>query len=214
MAWRLAKSLITLRSQVDAAWPNRSKASDGTIGDAAHQATKSEHNPNAAGVVTAIDITHDPASGADMQKLADSLIASGDSRIWYIIFNRRIWEDGRWTPYSGTSDPHTNHLHLSTNQNPYSYDDPSPWNIKGGTVSTDAVTKEEMKKLVWLANGQNAESNQAYLNDVGNNLNSVLDHLMSYKETKDFHLDVEDYRKGGKAPTSVLINGKEYVEKK
>ena len=33
MAWRVGASLLTLRDQVNAAWPNRSRASDGTIGE-------------------------------------------------------------------------------------------------------------------------------------------------------------------------------------
>jgi hypothetical protein len=32
--------------------------------------------------------------------------------ITYIIHNRRIWQDGKWTPYSGPS-PHTDHVHIS-----------------------------------------------------------------------------------------------------
>src|SRR5688572_5430698 len=110
MAWRLAKSLITLRNQINQLAPYRSTASDGTIGDSAHAAVKSEHNPNSAGVVTAMDITHDPAQGADMNALASKLISSGDDRIWYIIFNKRIWEGGSWSPYYGAND-HSKHLH-------------------------------------------------------------------------------------------------------
>jgi hypothetical protein len=67
MAWRPAKSLIQLRDQINQIAPNRSKASDGTIGDAAHASRASDHNPwvreGDAGVVTAIDITHDPDDG-------------------------------------------------------------------------------------------------------------------------------------------------------
>lgn len=46
MAWRLAGSLVTFRDQLNAAFPNRSKISDGFIGDAAHQAqgSASDHN--------------------------------------------------------------------------------------------------------------------------------------------------------------------------
>ena len=124
----LLKSLATLLSQVNQEWPSRNKASDGLIGDAAHQATKSEHNPNSAGVVTAMDITHDPANGADMNRLAEALTTSGDTRVWYVIFNRRIWEAGKWKPYNG-ANPHDKHLHISVNQSPYSYDDPSSWSI-------------------------------------------------------------------------------------
>lgn len=132
MAWRLAGSLITLRDQYNAAYPNRSKASDGTLGDAAHAAVKSEHNPNAAGVVTAMDITHDPAHGADMNVLKESLIQ--DSRTWYVIFNRRIWERGvGWYAYNG-ANLHDKHLHISTMQSSNLYDDNRQWQIKGGSI--------------------------------------------------------------------------------
>lgn len=118
--WTLAPCLVTLRAQVNAAWPDRSKDSDGTIGDEAHAQTKSEHNPDAAGVVRAFDITHDPAHGCDGNKLAAQLVTSRDSRILYLIWNRRICRSypkpgipaWSWAAYSGP-DPHTNHVHLS-----------------------------------------------------------------------------------------------------
>lgn len=116
MTWRLAGSLVTLRTQINAEWPTRSRVSDGTIGDAAHRARKSDHNPNSAGVVCAMDITHDPQSGADMKLLAESLRASRDPRIKYVIWNERIFSSTntpwQWRTYSG-SNPHTKHLHLS-----------------------------------------------------------------------------------------------------
>ena len=40
---RIAKALATLREQVNSKWPNRSKVNDGWLGDAAHQARKSDH---------------------------------------------------------------------------------------------------------------------------------------------------------------------------
>ena len=83
--WRVAKSLEHLRTQVNNAFPNRSKASDGTIGDISHQGRESDHNPwvvdAGIGVVTALDVTHDPAHGCDAGKLvyvfADFLGAHG-----------------------------------------------------------------------------------------------------------------------------------------
>jgi len=42
MSWRLARSLEPLRNEVNAAAPNRSKASDGTIGDTAHSSRASD----------------------------------------------------------------------------------------------------------------------------------------------------------------------------
>lgn len=43
--WRVAKSLLVLRDQVNKMAPNRNKASDGTIGDETHQSHNSDHNP-------------------------------------------------------------------------------------------------------------------------------------------------------------------------
>lgn len=118
MTWRKAHSLETLRLQLNRAYPNRSKASDGFIGDAAHQATPSDHNPDANGIVHAGDFTHDPANGVDIDRLTDELAASRDPRIKYIIANGLIldsrpqYNPWRWVTYTG-SNPHTKHFHLS-----------------------------------------------------------------------------------------------------
>jgi len=53
---RLCKGGVKLRDQVNRRWPRRDKASDGWIGDRAHSERISDHNPNKAGVVHAIDI--------------------------------------------------------------------------------------------------------------------------------------------------------------
>lgn len=137
---RLANSLKTLRDQVDAKFPTRSKASDGWIGDSAHQARESQHNPNAAGVVCAIDITEDLSVGLDCNRLMEELDASNDPRIYYIIHDRAIdnSDDSR-TPYTG-SNPHTKHLHISTWYNdPSRYDDARTWAIGmlGAELPTD-----------------------------------------------------------------------------
>ena len=69
--WRVAQSLETLRFQLNAMAPGRSKASDGGIGDTDHQNRNSDHNPwvldGSRGVVTARDFTHDPAGGCDCE---------------------------------------------------------------------------------------------------------------------------------------------------
>lgn len=136
MAWRVAKSLETLRKQINAAHPKRSKANDGTIGDAAHASRSSDHNPwvkeGIMGVVTALDITHDPANGVDCGKIAEALKASADLRIKYIIWNKRIWNpdvSDRWRKYSG-SNPHDKHFHVSVKSTKALYDSEKPWVLK------------------------------------------------------------------------------------
>src|SRR5262245_17692709 len=42
--WRVARALERMRAQINAAFPQRSKDSDGTIGDAAHASRASDHN--------------------------------------------------------------------------------------------------------------------------------------------------------------------------
>jgi hypothetical protein len=144
--WRLAKSLEKLRSQVNETWPRRSKASDGTIGDPAHASRTSDHNPNAAGVVCALDITHDPKNGVDAGKLADTLKLSRDPRIKYIISNRRIWNpviSKDWRPYTG-SNPHSKHVHISVVSDKKLYDAVTPWALGSmKPVSVAEVGDEE-----------------------------------------------------------------------
>lgn len=141
MAWRLAKSLETLRAQVNAAHPSRKKTSDGTIGDAAHAARKSDHNPNSAGVVQALDITHDPANGFDAGKFADALLASHDERIKYVISNARIGysSDWKWKPYSG-ANAHRAHVHVSVKDSAVLYDDARPWGAVGPQAQPNPVS--------------------------------------------------------------------------
>ncbi len=146
MAWRLANSLVTLRNQVNAAYPNRDKASDGTIGDAAHAGTVSDHNPNSAGVVTAFDIDSD-LNGGNIWDLANSI--KTDPRVKYLIVNRQIYING-WQPYNGP-DPHTSHLHVSVGND---YDNPKEWNIGG---ANDMAWKETAEELQAIATQLTAE---------------------------------------------------------
>lgn len=143
--WRPAKSLVTLKEQVNRRAPGRRKDSDGTIGNEAHchggAPSSSDHCPwvrdGNTGVVTAIDITHDPRPGmCDAGALAEALRASDDPRLKYIIWNRRIANSSaigsarrwQWRAYGG-SNPHDKHVHISVK--PEGYDSTSPWSIGG-----------------------------------------------------------------------------------
>ena len=136
MAWRLAKSLETFRSQVNAQYPTRSKVSDGTIGDAKHARSSSDHNPwvkdGKMGVVTAIDITHDPDSGVDTWLMADRLRVHQDPRIKYVISNGRIFSSvqspWRWRTYTG-ANKHSRHIHISVLPDKAKYDSTEPWKL-------------------------------------------------------------------------------------
>ena len=98
MSWRLAGTLIGLRDEINAYALVRSTVSDGTIGDSQHAARQSDHNPNAAGVVCAFDITQDPIHGADMAVVSEFLRRHLHPSCTYLIWDRRIagpWRRGR-----------------------------------------------------------------------------------------------------------------------
>ena len=164
MAWRPAKSLETLRSQVNSAAPRRKKTSDGMLGDAAHALRVSDHNPNSAGVVTALDLTHDPAGGFDSYKFAETLRQNKDPRVKYVISNGRIFssitQPWVWRPYTG-SNKHSQHVHVSVTAKPALYDDAAPWRI-AGTVSQPAPTRLLTGITATVFGGPGDENNSAY----------------------------------------------------
>ena len=141
--WRVGKCLLALKKQIDDIAPRRNKASDGTIGDTRHCGSpnpKSDHCPKVRdgtiGVVTAMDITHDPNGGCDANTIAESIRADRDSRVKYVIWNRRIFasqsvngkEAWTWRTYVG-SNPHTKHVHVSVNADKASVDSQEAWNL-------------------------------------------------------------------------------------
>lgn len=175
MAWRLAKALVALRDQVNARFPGRSKASDGTIGDTAHAARASDHNPNKAGVVTAIDLTTDPNDGANTEALAENLRQQRDPRLKYVIAVGRMFSSypaggvpaWTWRPYTG-KNPHIHHFHLSVLGDPARYDDPAMWDIDS-TLPGNALG--EAKPVLRLgAEGANVRLLQTSLNAHGGGL--------------------------------------------
>lgn len=130
--WILTKGLSNLRDQVNEAFPDRDKASDGTIGDAAHQAETSGHNPDdTAGSkaewngdsdntpeVRAWDMDSDlRATPATAQQVVDHVrgLNNVEAVLRYIIYNRKIYKaenDWKAEAYTGPS-AHTEHIHFS-----------------------------------------------------------------------------------------------------
>lgn len=151
--WRLARSLIELEKQVDTAYPKRKRTSDGSIGDAAHEARTSDHNawikdPDGSWIVTAIDLTHDPANGLDAYKFADMLLRNRDPRIKYVISNRRIGagaegpQPWQWRPYNG-ANAHDKHTHVSVEDQKAKYDSPVAWKLDS-LVAAPAPAKPKL----------------------------------------------------------------------
>ena len=122
---RLCKGGVTLRDQIDRRWPKRDKSSDGWIGDRAHFERISDHNPNKAGVVHAIDIDENLgtyANGRTARLLANQLLdyaasgLPGSSRLKYVVYENRIasgtYRKTWWTWRHGKYG-HEAHIHIS-----------------------------------------------------------------------------------------------------
>ena len=119
----LSKAAVQLREQIDDSFADRSRKSDGWIGDQKHQNTKSDHNPlPVTGEVCAIDVDAKLCDQPEMSiYLAEQIrvAAKTDKRISYIIHVGKIasaksfW---RFVKYRGVN-PHNRHIHISFKAN-------------------------------------------------------------------------------------------------
>ena len=144
-AWRLAKSLETLRDEIRSVYPGTTVW---TIGDQSHASGWSDHNPTSSGVVCAIDVLGD--RGLDLAEFAEHLRRTNHRAVKYVIFNRRIWSKEKnsagWRYYGG-SNPHTTHVHVSVGVGPDGrstgpYDDTTPWGIRGTGIGGIMLPEE------------------------------------------------------------------------
>lgn len=167
--WRLAKSLQTLLDEANAVSPNRDKRYDGTIGDAAHASRPSRHNPNNAGVVCALDLTH--CEAFDTYDLFDFLRAYPHPDLAYIISNRRVASRAKdWTsrPYTG-SHPHNTHIHVAVGVGPDSeplppYDNTDLWGLaawRGEDMTPEQDTLLRLNRVSHVARSYSDELNLA-----------------------------------------------------
>lgn len=142
-SYRLCIAGGELRSEFDAAYPKRQRTSDGWIGDAAHSARKSDHNPDRRfkpGVVKAIDVDKDTGGdfNADVEKVR-ARGAAGDKRLrgGYIIWRGRIcgthtrWA---WHRYTG-SNGHFEHAHFSFADEQGDFDARGDWGIEAAPAT-------------------------------------------------------------------------------
>lgn len=136
--WFLVPCLVELRNEFNDLAPKRDKGADGSIGDAAHQSSTSDHNPDSKGRVLAVDIDSSGPWPDGMTFDAAVLLVVGrcrsgaEDRIEYIIWNRFIYSRSTGfakRTYTGTADPHTNHAHFSARHDHHGESDMRAWGL-------------------------------------------------------------------------------------
>ncbi|MEV6345279.1 hypothetical protein [Actinoplanes sp. NPDC051851] len=156
--WILVPCLVTLRTEFNRLAPDRDHASDGSIGDAAHASSSSDHNPDETGAtpyedadakneVHAIDVDSDlRRSGWTMKRAVDVIVgrhrAGKDDRLQNVIYNRKIASRSwgwTWRDYDGSS-PHTEHAHFSARYTTAQESDTSPWGLLEEDDDMDQAT--------------------------------------------------------------------------
>jgi hypothetical protein len=212
--WVTDKGLDRLLAQINEAAPNRSKASDGSVGDLDHQTRVSHHNPespppegNPDNQVDARDFTHDPANNADMAIVSEAIRQSRDRRVSYVIFNARIfssyakndrkaWE---WGPYTGIN-LHRKHMHVSVNDE--HHDETQDWKI-----GIDVWTVGDIKAL---KNRVDAIIDMDPINPVGDDLKPEPNNLAS--AIRAIATEVDAIRVGVAALAEKMEGGGEPLE--
>lgn len=119
--WRLVPAAVTLREQIDARFPKRDKASDGSIGDPAHASRVSDHNPDDDGWVHAIDVDEDLGEPGAMRALADELVqlardGRDGGRLKNLVYEDQVASGtypATFWQWRGQGYEHFHHLHIS-----------------------------------------------------------------------------------------------------
>jgi len=168
--WTLLPSLKELFAEFDLIAPDRDHASDGSIGNTAHQTEVSDHNPDdTAGSkaayndhdgkpeVRAVDVDNtlritvegfsDPMEGV-VQYVLKRCRSGAEKRLEYIIYFRRIWtRSSGWTQktYTGAS-AHTEHAHFSARHDGSFDNKTESWTLEDIPVALTAADK------TWIAN--------------------------------------------------------------
>lgn len=168
MAWVLTRGMTNLRNQINKVGPERDKASDGTIGNAAHATGTSGHNPDLTGnaeykdgdskdEVRAIDTDNSGPwlPGVTAEKIVQHLVEKGrsgnlETQIRYLIYNRRIWAASTgWVTqvYNGAS-PHTEHIHASGAYNQAADENTTyDYGLESLVIEDMAITPDEFLKI-------------------------------------------------------------------
>lgn len=175
VAWENTDASNSLVAEINWLAPNRDKASDGTIGDAAHKASSSDHNVDDGpdqGTTPSEDADSIPEThardvdssgpwppGWSMERIVQIILGLARRNLvpglQNVIYRRRIWSRSwGWTErdYTG-SNPHDKHAHFGFRygsgdgaSNPENFT--GPWGIKAARLKEleeDMPSMQELK---------------------------------------------------------------------
>jgi len=218
MAWFLNKALTTFRNEVNAEYPERDKASDGTIGDAAHQASTSDHNPDPDGSVDAWDMDVDLRSGndpAEIERLKGIFQKHPAARYW--IHNRQIahrstgWKRERYTG----SNPHDKHVHW--NSEPSQETSTRPWGVKKeeDLDSTQNAKLNELHEIItrWRAGMPTMADGKKAISPVQWRLRDEARQVEIDKELKALRADITSIKAAVATPPGTVVIDDDQLER-
>lgn len=166
--WTLIPCLVRLRAEFDDIAPGRGRESDGTVGDTAHAGGGvSDHLPDedfprlrdkdadSRNEVHAIDVDADLRTpGLTMEQAVQHLLercrSGAETRLRYVIYNRRIWEASngwRQRAYDGPN-PHDKHAHFSASYNSTREASTASWQLEDLVALTPADI-DAIAERVW-----------------------------------------------------------------
>ena len=141
----VAPSLQVLLGELNARYPGRDRRSDGAVGDLAHSARKSDHNPAPPRmVVRARDFDVD---GINVSELVQRVCL--DDRTAYVIFDHWLYARAngfRPVRYTGPN-PHTGHIHVSIRHTDQAENDTRSWFPAAGSAHAERKDDDNMYYL-------------------------------------------------------------------
>lgn len=168
-----APACKTVLAEATAIAPNRSKASDGICASPKHtQANPTSDHENG----DAVDLTHDPAHGCNVDLFFAHIVKRRDPRVKYLIWNKRICRSydkpgipaWTWAPYSG-SNPHDKHGHISIV--PEARNNTAPWFT--GTITQEAPDMDAQQNQMLIDIDNRVENAEAGLQAIAAGVNGL-----------------------------------------
>jgi hypothetical protein len=168
--WVLIPCLKALFTEFDRIAPARDDASDGSIGNAAHEAEVSDHNPDETGSVPIHDADHlNEVHAIDVDNNLNESDLTMEKVVQFLL-GRRIWSaSSGWVQktYTGPS-AHTEHAHFSASYTTSLEASTASWHLEDIPVALTSADKTWISQQITAAVAKVAADNTAKVDDLLN----------------------------------------------